>query len=161
MKFGAPGGVLFLPRLGRWQHVRSRSCLNTPDQDQRSSAGDELVRVGRQRHATRYTPLSILFLDNGVRSWSRLPQAMGEQHRRPAGHASTQRHAVSKAFRQQAQWLVYFITQNAVPPVSTQIDAIGIRSGAEDACTLVLDVREFVSDAVSNSDISGPSVAHR
>ena len=42
-----------------------------------------------------------------------------------------------------------------------QIDAIGIRSGAEDACTLVLDVREFVSDAVSNSDISGPSVAHR
>jgi hypothetical protein len=40
-----------------------------------------------------------------------------------------------------------------VPPVSTQIDAIGIRSGAEDACTLVLDVRGFVSDAVSNSDI--------
>jgi hypothetical protein len=69
------------------------------------------------------------------------------------GNASTQRHAVSKAFRQQAHWLAYLMTQNAVPPVSTQIDALGIRSGAEDACTLVLDVREFVSDAVSNSDI--------
>ena len=119
MKFGAPGGVLFLPRLGRWQHVRSRSCLNTPDQDQRSSAGDELVRVGRQRHATRYTPLSILFLDNGVRSWSRLPQAMGEQHRRPAGQCKHSAACRLEGFRQQAQWLAYFITQNAVPPVST------------------------------------------
>jgi hypothetical protein len=78
---------------------------------------------------------------------------MGEQHRRPAGQCKHSAACRLEGFSIAGAVACLLHHSNAVPPVSTQIDAIGIMSGAEDACTLVLDVREFVSDAVSNSDI--------
>jgi hypothetical protein len=53
----------------------------------------------------------------------------------------------------QAQWLIQFITQNAVLPVNTQIDAIGLGSGVVDVMrSRGLDVQEFISGATPSSD---------
>jgi hypothetical protein len=53
----------------------------------------------------------------------------------------------------QAQWLIQFITQNAVLPVDTQIDAIGLGGGVVDVMrSRGLDVQEFISGATPTSD---------
>jgi hypothetical protein len=53
----------------------------------------------------------------------------------------------------QAQWLIQFITQNAVLPVNTQIDAVGLGSGVVDVMrSRGLGVQEFISGATPTSD---------
>jgi hypothetical protein len=53
----------------------------------------------------------------------------------------------------QAQWLIQFITQNAVLPANTQIDAIGLGGGVVDVMrSRGLDVQEFISGATPTSD---------